>query len=526
MAEQGQPRIISPFLDIPPEYHVAADDLTFAIRDKYPVTPGHTLIIPRRVIPQWWDATTNEQQAILAMVDRVRADLLDDDTRSRLLPGVPRPDGFNVGFNAGEVAGQTVNHLHMHVIPRYCGDMDDPRGGVRHVIPEKGNYLAPTQLTVAPRSSATDFESMVIQQLEPAALMTWLLSIIQEGKRSATYKPALLMAILDAVIEAGDVVTEGTTLRISLDELADRVIRGYWPQTRPNPLGDDGVLRQGSSGLRIIEAVVDFRSRTGCTPHADIHSVIASHPSQYLHLQRAVKRALARQPIPRLQRPGAQAARAGYEPWLYDDSGFVAEKGAIAGVDGIELNRGVAFAMATNAQVLRPALESVWTAEVARYNGIGAQEKSLRDFLFGAQRTSLDLARDVLLDIEGAQCFYCERSLSLGAIHVDHVIPWSQYPLNDLANLVLSDDKCNGDKSAHLVSAERLAKWVARDQDELSSAAEEITWAYDGTRTLRIADSSYRWHPHGIPVWRGHGDLIPYDTAEQDRALQVLSARR
>ena len=97
MADQGQPRIISPFLDIPPEYHVAADDLTFAIRDKYPVTPGHTLVIPRRVIPQWWDATTNEQQAI-SRWSTVFGPTFSMTTRSRLLPGVPRPDGFNVGF--------------------------------------------------------------------------------------------------------------------------------------------------------------------------------------------------------------------------------------------------------------------------------------------------------------------------------------------------------------------------------------------------------------------------------------------
>ena len=54
----------------------------------------------------------------------------------------PKPDGYNIGFNAGEAAGQTVPHVHIHVIPRYIGDMKDPRGGVRHVIPEKGNYLA------------------------------------------------------------------------------------------------------------------------------------------------------------------------------------------------------------------------------------------------------------------------------------------------------------------------------------------------------------------------------------------------
>ena len=132
----------SPFLDLPASAHLHRNDLAFAIRDRFPVSPGHTLVVPFRLVPQWWDATPAEQAAILELVDRVRAELLDDHLRASALPGVPRPDGFNVGFNAGAAAGQTVEHLHMHVIPRYRGDMADPRGGIRHAIPAKGNYLA------------------------------------------------------------------------------------------------------------------------------------------------------------------------------------------------------------------------------------------------------------------------------------------------------------------------------------------------------------------------------------------------
>jgi diadenosine tetraphosphate (Ap4A) HIT family hydrolase len=67
---------------------------------------------------------------------------LVDEVRKQLDAGTARPDGYNVGINVGEAAGQTVMHLHVHVIPRYRGDVADPRGGVRHVIPGKGNYLA------------------------------------------------------------------------------------------------------------------------------------------------------------------------------------------------------------------------------------------------------------------------------------------------------------------------------------------------------------------------------------------------
>ena len=123
----------SPFLDRPESDHIASNALSFAIRDAFPVSPGHTLIIPRRLVATWFDATTDEQHALLALANVVKAGL--DAELS--------PDGYNIGINVGAAAGQTVMHLHMHVIPRYHGDMPDPRGGVRHVIPGKGNYLVP-----------------------------------------------------------------------------------------------------------------------------------------------------------------------------------------------------------------------------------------------------------------------------------------------------------------------------------------------------------------------------------------------
>ncbi len=124
---------MSVFLTLNPSEWVAYNALAFAIIDKYPVSTGHTLVIPHRVIPTWWEATVEEQQALLELVEQVKT----------ALDAEYSPDGYNVGFNAGSAAGQTIDHLHVHVIPRYNGDMDDPRGGVRHVIPDKGSYLRP-----------------------------------------------------------------------------------------------------------------------------------------------------------------------------------------------------------------------------------------------------------------------------------------------------------------------------------------------------------------------------------------------
>ncbi len=131
---------LSPFLEIPRDDWIASNVVAFAVFDRFPVSPGHALVITRRLVPTWFEATASEQTGLMELVNSVKAKL--DEVLA------PRPDGYNIGFNAGEAAGQTVSHLHVHVIPRYSGDMEDPRGGVRHVIPSKGNYLV--------RSSVTD----------------------------------------------------------------------------------------------------------------------------------------------------------------------------------------------------------------------------------------------------------------------------------------------------------------------------------------------------------------------------------
>lgn len=121
---------LSPFLDVDPRHWTASNDLAFALPDRFPVSLGHTLVIPKAPVATWFDATREQKHALLDLVDVVKCQLDE----------MNRPDGYNVGFNAGAAAGQTVMHLHLHVIPRYRGDMDDPRGGVRGVIPTKQKY--------------------------------------------------------------------------------------------------------------------------------------------------------------------------------------------------------------------------------------------------------------------------------------------------------------------------------------------------------------------------------------------------
>ena len=109
---------------------LASSSLAFAIYDKFPVNPGHTLIIPKRHTANYFDLSAEEQQALFALLNEVKQQLAENYS----------PDGFNVGINVGEAAGQTVGHVHIHLIPRYNGDIANPRGGVRGVIPGRREY--------------------------------------------------------------------------------------------------------------------------------------------------------------------------------------------------------------------------------------------------------------------------------------------------------------------------------------------------------------------------------------------------
>lgn len=107
-----------------------ANNHAIAIYDGYPVSPGHSLIIPKRHMAGFFEATKEEQLALLDLLNEMQ----------KILKTERNPDGFNIGINVGEAAGQTVMHLHIHLIPRYVGDQTDPCGGVRWIFPDKAAY--------------------------------------------------------------------------------------------------------------------------------------------------------------------------------------------------------------------------------------------------------------------------------------------------------------------------------------------------------------------------------------------------
>jgi len=119
-----------PFCEVSASEIVLNNELCIARWDKYPVSDGHVLIIPFRHFSNYFDATEDEKNAIWSLVDDIKHEIRQEHS----------PDGYNIGMNIGRAAGQSIPHLHVHIIPRYEGDMDDPRGGIRGVIPEKQKY--------------------------------------------------------------------------------------------------------------------------------------------------------------------------------------------------------------------------------------------------------------------------------------------------------------------------------------------------------------------------------------------------
>lgn len=119
-----------PFCCVPAEAVIARNALFLALADGFPVSPGHTLIVPVRHVASFFDLDDRERQAMLELVGEVKA----------ILKERHHPAGFNVGWNDGPVSGQTIMHFHLHVIPRYEGDVPDPRGGIRWIFPDRARY--------------------------------------------------------------------------------------------------------------------------------------------------------------------------------------------------------------------------------------------------------------------------------------------------------------------------------------------------------------------------------------------------
>ncbi len=341
-----------------------------------------------------------------------------------------------------------------------------------------------------------------------------LLRVVDEGQRTATYKLALLLALIDAVA-----LVPGES-DIPTRDLAARVVEIYYPQTRVY-VANDGIareLRQISMKTSApLQAMLRLRAHgeaAGCRTVGELRTRVAD---EYIRALDRVEDTFVRYPIPLLQVIGQRVLPFLYAvDWPEGTSVSVLRR---EGRDRMRLLDGVADRLVVLGPMIRPLIELHWTRDVARWTGVSTEEDKLRAHLFGTDRVAFPQPlREGLRELQGGQCFYCGSTLAKGA-QVDHFLAWSRWPNDAVENLVLADH-CNGDKSDHLCSRRHLDRWLGRltnGQATLAEIAQTTRWPSDPKRSISLVKSTYEHIAAGTPLW-----VLGKDFVEADGPLGVI----
>lgn len=341
-----------------------------------------------------------------------------------------------------------------------------------------------------------------------------LLQVIDEGRRTATYKLALLMALIDACAtncdEAGRAPSELHTRTI-----ARHVLRLYLPHARAYLAAPDSepfTLRQiTNKRSAVMTAVLGLHLVGEASGHRSLRSLEAHHADDVERCLDEVERTFARYPLRRLQVVGTED-----RPFLYDiDWGESVSLSALHEPGGgiVRFRPGASDELLRLAPLLRPLIELHWMQMVASLNGLDVEGERLRAHLFGSTRTAFPPAlRSGLRELQDDRCFYCDGPLRR-RIDIDHFIPWSRWPNDAIENLVIAD-ACNGHKSDHLAAAAHAHRWAERltqRSADLATIASTADWASESARSLAIGRSSYFHLPLRTPLWMLGGSFSDDD---------------
>lgn len=355
-----------------------------------------------------------------------------------------------------------------------------------------------------------------------------LLDVLQEGRKTATYKLAVLLALIDSCVIGTDATGRPPDV-ISTRDLAERVLEIYWRQVRsyPRGAGGDVVLRQSTQPRAVtVHAVRELHvmaaEKRATTPAA----AKVALPDEYERALDEVELNLVQMPLGKLQRPHTYVeGNPDYLRFLYDDSAFserVTRRQLRQAPLSVHLRPGVADRLVSLAGLLRPLLELHWTRAVAKLNGEEFGSDRLHDFLFGAQREQLGPVRQGLVELQSGICFYCRRRLEVAAVQVDHFVPWSRMPNDGLTNLVASDPGCNNSKRDHYADLGLVQRWAARPDDQLRALAEDLRWPLRRPESLGIARGLYAHLPAGTHLWQARGVFALLDRDQLDDVLPSL----
>ena len=361
------------------------------------------------------------------------------------------------------------------------------------------------------------------------ALVERVLQILREGSTASTYKHAVLIALMDLCVEQthkdGSAPTSVTTR-----EMATKVIDLYWDQTRPFGKVDGAMLRQttqrGRSIPHMVEATrVDAENAAGCTMSPARARLVGAE--KWKALVDEVEWRLIEMPLPKLQRVANQDHR-----WLYalswDDEANRPTKASVRAYQRgepstfdncIRLQPRVGECLSRLHALMRPFVQQDWARMVAVCNHM--EDSKLQEFLFGANRKALESVRKPLAVLQEGRCFYCEGPLG-NVAHVDHFLPWARFAEDGLANLVVADAPCNGNKRDHLPGHEFVQKWRRRAQAEhakLASLSAELRWQLGDGEAVGAARAAYLRLPDDTRLWAGRDTWQPIDLVALRKAL-------
>jgi 5-methylcytosine-specific restriction endonuclease McrA len=380
----------------------------------------------------------------------------------------------------------------------------------------------------------------------PIEIAERVLRILDEGRYTATYKQAVLVALLDLCLEHTS--EKGIPPQtITTRQLAEKVCALYWPHTRVWAAGAGGrVLVQNRSGAPatlargggIVGKIREFRERIEAQRPGSAGLSLASvaRLSGFEELIRDIEWTLIDMPLPKLQRVGERNPE-----WLYHihwrdrderdpaqlDKPF-AKQGDVRRMQRGERSSfnnhlyfqpGVAAAFARLHALLRPYILRHWAEQVVQLNQL--PDDDVMAFLFDHERADTGPVRAPLIALQGGRCFYCARPLQQTA-HVDHFIPWARHPDNGIHNLVAADERCNGAKRDYLASITHLENWRARavaEHESLARIAAETRWEEGAQRIVGVARAIYLTLPSDMPLWQRAREFEPSDPDALRRVL-------
>jgi len=354
-----------------------------------------------------------------------------------------------------------------------------------------------------------------------------VLTLLHEGAYNTTYKFAVLLGLMDLVIEKSN--KDGSLAdTVTTRQLAEKVIEIYWNQVATYA-GIKGVPRQGWNGqAEIVSKIKNFREKNN---YSSLFKSKLNDPTGYKRLLNHAEKKLIEEPLPKVQYFGKQEQRFIYDiDWSKTSPIDLKEvtaqqQGRDSSFDNqIHLFPNVADYLVNLNGLLRPLIQRIWAMEVAKINQL--EESRLENFLFGAERAAAAKLTPAFREFQDNKCFYCCQPFGATskAPEVDHFVPWARFPNDGLANYVLAHSACNGSKSDHIAGVEHFAEWMRRNHSAkelsgLQQIADSSNWALKEQESVNIAKILYlRLQPHA-ELWE---DVESYRQVDLGEVKKVV----